>query len=178
MIGNIAFLKIKDGDIRSFEELFRTYYEPLCRYAAGFTGNMDAAEEIVQDLFYTLWKERSRLGIVLSVKSYLYGAVRNNALQYLEHLQVKLRYREAITSNTTAYTQRTTPEDNLEYKELQQQISRIVKGLPDRQRKIFCMHRFGGKKYAEIASELSLSIKTVEAEISRALDTLKKNINR
>lgn len=74
--------KIKEGDIKAFEEIFRRYYSPLCWYATGITGEMEAAEEIVEELFYVFWKDREHLQIFQSVKSYLYKAVRNAALQF------------------------------------------------------------------------------------------------
>lgn len=76
MLDELLILKkIKEGDIKAFEELFRRYYFPLCCYAAGITGQMAVAEEIVEELFYVLWKERERLQIFQSVKSYLYRAL-------------------------------------------------------------------------------------------------------
>ena len=74
--------KIREGDIKAFEEIFRRYYSPLCWYATGITGEMEAAEEIVEELFYVFWKDREHLQIFQSVKSYLYKAVRNAALQF------------------------------------------------------------------------------------------------
>lgn len=56
--------KIKEGDIKAFEEIFRCYYSPLCWYAAGITGEVEAAEEIVEELFYVFWKDREHLGAV------------------------------------------------------------------------------------------------------------------
>lgn len=169
-----VLIKIKEGDIRAFEKLFRQYYEPLCRYAASIIKDMDAAEEIVQELFYLLWKEREDLRIFLSLKSYLYGAVRNNALQYQEHLEVKSRYEETVTRDPVDYDSRTTPLAELEYKELQERITTILDTLPERRRTIFRLHRFEGKKYTEIARVMAISVKTVEAEMSKALKALKK----
>ena len=148
--------KIKEGDIKAFESIFRLYYTPLCLYATSITGEQEVAEEIVQDLFYVFWKERESLPILRSIKNYLYGATRNRSLQYLE--------------------QSYTPQDQLEYKELQSLVNRALGKLPERRLRIFRMHRFEGMKYAEIASSLSLSIKTVEAEMTKALQTLRKEI--
>ena len=64
--------KIKEGDIKAFENVFRRYYSPLCWYAAGITGEMETAEEIVGELFYLFWKDREKLQIFRSIKSYLY----------------------------------------------------------------------------------------------------------
>jgi hypothetical protein len=68
--------KIKEGDIKAFEEIFRCYYSPLCWYAAGITGEVEAAEEIVEELFYVFWKDREHLQIFQSIKSYLYRAMK------------------------------------------------------------------------------------------------------
>lgn len=171
-----VILKIKEGDIRAFEKLFREYYDPLCRYAASLTKDMDAAEEIVQELFYTLWKERESLRVFLSLKSYLYGAVRNNALQYLEHRDVESRYQEKVASLPADDNPGATPLSDLEYKELEGKINAALATLPERRRTIFHLHRFEGKKYAEIARQLSVSVKTVEAEMTKALAILRKVI--
>ena len=94
--------KIKEGNVKAFEGIFRLYYSPLCLYAAGITGSMDVAEEIVQELFYVFWKEKEKLQVFRSLKSYLYGAVRNQSLQYCEHQEVRNRYRENVLSGNQA----------------------------------------------------------------------------
>jgi len=166
--------KIKEGDIKAFEKIFRLYYSPLCLYAASLTGQMETAEEIVQELFYVFWKDKENIQLFHSLKSYLYGAVRNRSFQHLEHLDVRNRYREAVLSKESKES--SSPHDKLEYEELQQLINNTIRRLPERRQRIFQMHRFEGMKYAEIAIALSLSIKTVEAEMTKALQTLRKEI--
>jgi RNA polymerase sigma-70 factor (ECF subfamily) len=168
--------KIRGGDIRQFESVFRLYYSPLCLYASGITGSREISEEIVQDLFYTFWKEREKLQIFHSLRSYLYRSVRNRALQYCEHREVVERHRETVLSGEDEYANSPDPQNMLEYKELENLIDRALHKLPDRRLRIFRMHRFEGKKYTEIASILSLSVKTVEAEMTKALQTLRKAI--
>lgn len=168
--------KIKEGDVKTFENVFRQYYTPLCMYAASITGRMDVAEEIVQELFYVFWKEKEKLQVFHSIKSYLYGAVRNQSLRYYEQAEVRSRYRDAVLSNKGRENQTSDPLELIEYKELETLITRTLAGLPERRRQIFRMHRFDGKKYAEIAEELSLSVKTVEAEMTKALLALRKEI--
>lgn len=176
MLNDLFLLKqIKEGDIKAFENLFKRYYTPLCLYAASITGRTDVSEEIVQDLFYVCWKERENLQLFLSVKSYLYGAVRNRSLQYLEHQNVRHNHKEAVRADGSEEDS-DTPQEQLEYKELQELINRTLRKLPERRLRIFRMHRFEGMKYAEIASALSLSVKTVEAEMSKALQILRKEI--
>ena len=111
--------KIKEGDIKAFESIFRLYYTPLCLYATSITGEQEVAEEIVQDLFYVFWKERESLPILRSIKNYLYGATRNRSLQYLEHREVRYRYRNTVLVGENPESESYTPQDQLEYKELQ-----------------------------------------------------------
>ena len=156
--------RIKEGDIKAFEGIFRRYYSPLCWYAAGITGDTASAEEIVEELFYVLWKNRERLQVFQSVKSYLYRSVRNEAVQFCEH-----------TESGPGYS--SDPHAHLEYEELRTLIRHTLDKQPRRRQQIFRMHRMEGKKYAEIALSLSLSVKTVEAEMTKVLRTLRNEID-
>lgn len=173
----LTLKKIKEGDIKTFEYVFRLHYRPLCLYAQGITGRKEAAEEIVQELFYTIWKERENLQILRSLKSYLYGAVKNQSLQYHEHYNVRERYRQQILSSQVEISD-SDPHERMEYKELEDIINRTLKKLPDRRGRIFKMHRLEGLKYKEIAEKLSLSVKTVEAEMSKTYRTLREEIEK
>ena len=120
-----------------------------------------------RNFFYVLWKERERLQIFQSVKSYLYRATRNQSLQYCEHEEVRNRYRETVLT-TSNPEQSTDPHQQMEYEELERFINGTLEKLPVRRRRIFEMHRLEGRKYVEIATQLSLSVKTVEAEMTKA----------
>ena len=171
----LIFKKVKEGNIEAFETLFRSNYELLCRYAYRFVENMEVAEEIVQDLFYFLWKERLNLQIITSVDGYLYRSIKNKSLQYIEKTKVRDEYHNKNVENAVIET--FTPQEELEYKELEQQIGEVLYRLPERRLKIFNMSRMEGKKYNEIARELDISVKTVEAEISKVLRELRKEYN-
>lgn len=168
--------QLKEGNVKAFEALFRQYYSPLCLYAASITGSAEVGEEIVEELFYQFWKDREKWPLFHSVKSYLYGAVRNQALQYCEHLEVRNRYRDGVLSASIGSASPSDPHEQLECKELQTLINRTLAKLPERRLRIFQLHRMGGKRYAEIATLLSLSVKTVEAEMTKALKVLRKEI--
>ena len=176
MLNDVFILtQIKEGNIKAFETLFRQYYTPLRLYAASITGEPDVAEEIVEELFYVFWKDREKLEIFHSVKNYLYRSVRNRSIQYCEHQDVKRRYQDAILSVPVNIAS-PDPQEQIEYKELQQIINRTLEKLPERRLHIFRLHHTEGKKYSEIASLLSLSVKTVEKEMTRALRTLRKKL--
>ena len=84
MNDKLAIVKVRQGDIRSYEMLFRKYYENLCKWAFQHMHDRDSSEEIVQDLFYHLWRDREKLNVTVSVKSYLYKAVANNCKMNLK----------------------------------------------------------------------------------------------
>lgn len=177
MLNDLLLIKkIKEGDIEAFEQMFRHYYSPLCIYSTGIVGNSETAEEIVQDLFYVYWKERDKINIFHSLKSYLYGATRNKSLHCLESQEVRNRYKEAVETSNNLEAASSDPEKDYEYKELEELINKTISQLPERRRNIFKLHRFENKKYSEIAEMLGISVKTVEAEITKTLQLFRKEL--
>ena len=172
---NYKFIKKLSGlDIHSFETLFREYYQVLCAYAFRFLNDPDSAEEIVQDLFYTLWEKKDELQINTSVKSYLYSAVHNRCIKHIEHRKVETRYQQYYLKNESEIG--TEPEGDHQALELQEIINDTLKALPERCSKIFRLNRFEGLKYHEIAARMAISVKTVEANMGKALKALRKSL--
>ena len=164
--------RINEGDIGQFETLFRSSYLSLVKYAGKLVKDTDSAEEIVQDLFFRLWQDRGKLKIKSSLNGYLFRAVHNKCLHHLEHLRVIHRHTNEVASDPENMVEK--PDDVLEQKELQAKIVKILEKLPERCSRIFCMNRFEGLKYAEIAERLSVSVKTVEANMGKALKEFRK----
>ncbi|MFP4621724.1 MAG: RNA polymerase sigma-70 factor [Bacteroidales bacterium] len=167
--------KIKKGDVKSFEMLFRDYYEELCHYANRYLKDLDLAEEAVQDIFFSIWKNRESLQIKQSVKSYLYIATRNKCLKTIRSQNMAAQYSDYVKN--APHEQVTTPVDELNAKELNLLIERTLNQLPERMGKVFRMNRFQGLKYTEIADQLSISVKTVEANMGKALKIFRKNLD-
>lgn len=161
------FKRIKKGDINQFEVLFKEYYERLCQFAVKYVKNVEQSEEVVQDTFYNIWKNRNTLNIKTSIKAYLFTAVRNNCLQVIRTQTLDVKYENYYKSHFT--NESVSPSDVLNAKELSNIINKAFNSLPDRCRVIFKMSRDEGLKYHEIAAKLSISIKTVEANMGKAL---------
>ncbi len=159
--------RIKIGDIKQFEIVFREYYEMLCQFAIKYVKNIEQSEEVVQDTFYNIWKNRNTLNITSSLKAYLFTAVRNNCLQVLRTRSLDIKYENYYKSHYV--NESITPSDELNAKELSKVINKALNSLPERCREIFKMSRYEGLKYHEIAEKLSISIKTVEANMGKAL---------
>ena len=164
--------RIRQGDTGQFESLFRSSYVSLVRYARTLIKDHDTAEEIVQDLFFRLWKDKEKLQIESSLNGYLYRAVHNRCLHYIDHNRVVEKYVREMKEREQETNE--SPTDILHYRELQAKVAAIIERLPEKCGKIFCMSRFEGLKYSEIAERLSISIKTVEANMGRALKEFRK----
>ena len=167
--------KIHDGDIREFERLFVTYYEPLCQHANKILKDMDTAEDIVQEFFYNFWRNRETFSPKLSLNAYLYQSIRNNALHFLEHMAVRQTYKQEVLNNIQEMEPQAFQE-NVEMSELNKAINATLNQMPERCSRIFRMNRFEGKKYREIAEILSVSVKTVEADMGKALQFFRKSL--
>jgi RNA polymerase sigma-70 factor (ECF subfamily) len=167
--------KIQGGDIREFERLFTKYYEPLCLHAAKILKDMDTAEDLVQEFFYHFWKNKETFSPKLSLNAYLYQSIRNNALHHLEHLAVRKRYAEQVFSEFQGAAPAQMQTD-VEMNDLGKVINATLQQMPERCSRIFRMNRFDGKKYREIAEILSISVKTVEADMGKALQMFRKSL--
>ncbi|MBA7578041.1 RNA polymerase sigma-H factor [subsurface metagenome] len=179
--GSYFIDRLKNGDVRAFEQVFNTHYASLCRHAQKYVIDLDNAREIVQDTFVKLWEIKHSLTRDTSVKSYLYKAVRNNCLDYLKHIRISNEYKEDLLRKImdSGFRSIASPENCLNgliEKELEDRINDAIASLPDRCREIFELSRFKGLKYREIAKELNISIKTVETQISRAIQSLHKKL--
>ena len=170
----ILIERFRTGDMVAFEQLFRRYYNELCGYAYQYFSDRDTVEDIVQNLFYKLWQKRERLEIRTSFRAYLYRAVYNNTLQVLKEKNSL----QPIENQDGTYDIILSEEvfDTVESKEIQMIIEKTLDKMPERVRRIFELSRFEGLRYREIAEHLSISIKTVEANMGKALKIFRKSL--
>lgn len=164
---------IKNSDIKAYEKLFRSLYPALCGYALKLLKSKELAEETVQEVFYLLWKKRNQLTIERSLKSYLYKAVHNKALHIISHQQVEHKYLEYLSWQEQ---NELTPEQAMNISEIYALYKKTLNDLPDRCRNIFYLSRNKGLKYREIAEKLAISVKTVEANMGKALKAFKQSL--
>lgn len=171
---NLVFRKIRKGNIKEFERIFRELYAPLCAYANKYLKDRDKSEEIVQNIFYNLWKDREKREIKISLKSYLYKAVQNNCFQLAKHAEVKEKYRTYIKNKPENYS--LDPFQEMQLQEMNETINQTLDSLPEKCKEIFSLSRFEGLKQREIAEKLSISQKTVEANIGKALKAFRLSL--
>lgn len=162
------------GDITAFEMLFRTYYQPLCHYAYTFLQDKGDSEEIVQSTFLMVWEKRDTLAIRTSVKPYLYAMVRNACLNVLKHKKIKQRH--ASEEIAMADRSHDAVTHMVASNELEHRIKVAMEELPEQCRMVFKLSRFEELKYAEIAEQLNISIKTVENHMGKALRIMREQL--
>ncbi|MCX6225396.1 MAG: RNA polymerase sigma-70 factor [Bacteroidia bacterium] len=165
---------VEIADIANFEKLFKTHYSRLCSYANLFLNDPDAAEDVVQDLFFKLWKNRDEITINTTIKSYLFRAVRNGCMNVIDHISVREAYK--IVNEEDIKDSEGNLIDETIVSELEQRIKETIDQLPVVRRKIFIMSRFDGLKYHEIADKLNISVKTVENQMYQALKYLRERL--
>jgi RNA polymerase sigma-70 factor (ECF subfamily) len=158
-----------------FEMLFKAHYSSLCSYADGFLKNLEASEDVVQDVMFRIWTGRETLVIETSVRSYLFRAVRNGCMNVLKHHHIRGKYR-SFRERETMVNQR-SPEEEMIIMELEEKIWKAIDQLPLERRKVFIMNRYDRLTYNQIAIELGISVKTVENQMSKALSFLREELS-
>lgn len=156
-----------------FEQVFKAYFKPLYAYAKTMVSDKEAAEEIVQQVFFKLWEKRYTITIQETIKAYLYRSVFHGSMNYLKHLKVREEY--------ALYIKNTPPGESsalqsLETRELEERLIRALSGLPEKCRTVFQLCRFEELKYKEVAEQLDIPVKTVENEMGKALRLLRASL--
>ncbi len=170
------FIKVAlHDDEQAFSVLFNEFYPALCIFANRIINDLESSEDIVQDSFYKIWKNRKSIDIDSSFRNFLITTVRNNSLDFIRRKDLSNAFLEKnkLKFNEDSFS---TPEVVYTLNELEKKISDALSKLPDNIRQAFEMSRFRGMTYNEIAGSLSLSPKTIESYISKALVILRENL--
>jgi len=162
--------KIRVGDYIAFRFLFERYYIPLCNYASGFFKNDFLKEDVVQEIFTKIWEDRKKIQIAESVKSYLYMSVRNKSLNRIKSESIRQEY----TGNFFRNAETQISEAELEQEEFKNYLFRCIGKLPPRCKDVFEKSRFEEMKQEKIADSLGISLKTVKAQIGKALRLIRE----
>ena len=152
--------------------VFRDYYKPLVRYGTTFLKDSDEAEDVVQQVFVSMWEKRSQQDIHTSVRALLYKAVHNACLNRIKHRKVRMVYAEELKATQEQASQ----VDLVQANELDEKIQLAVANMPEQCAKIFKMSRFEQLRYQEIADQLGLSIKTIENQMGKALRIIREEL--
>lgn len=166
---------INRGDGKSFEALYKYYYPRLGQFLVRYVHSEKTAEDLIHNLFYNIWQNRTNLQPRGTLRAYLYTAARNQALKYLS--RDKEKDHSTLADHPHLQGGQTYPKEKIEYKEFEEAFQAAVKRLPEKRRQIFLLHREDKLTYREISDVLDISIKTVETQMSRSIKFLSQKLN-
>ncbi|MEE9362770.1 MAG: RNA polymerase sigma-70 factor [Cellulophaga sp.] len=164
--------KLRKGDTLAYKYLFLEYYNWLCNYVYKLSCDYTLSEDVVQEIMINLWEKRRTIVITSSLKSYLFRACHN---QFLMHIRKEKVRQESLDKIRWDVLFDVTVDDLNSYDVKVAKLNSLIDKLPPRCKEIFVKNKFEKRKYKEIAVDMGISIKTVEAQMSKALQFLRDN---
>ena len=156
-----------------FAQLFDAYYDELQHFIFFKSGDTEVAEDIIQDAFLKLWEIRSTVRIE-TARALLYTIATNLFSNRYKRMKLKFKLQSTILEDRTFET----PEFEMEIKEFDQKLQRVLSGLNENNRTVFLMNRIDQMTYNEIAAALKISVKAVEKRMKKALEHIRKEIEQ
>ena len=170
-------VRIRAGDVAAFEALYRAYVIPLYTFVLGYTGDRAVAEELVQDVLCGVWEQHATWQVRDTVRSYLYAAARNRALNHLRHARVVRRWESEMQGaggpGADTAARHSGADLDVEAHELRDAVTRAIALLPERCRAAYTLRFQGGLTVAQIASVMQITPKGAEMALMRATKALR-----
>jgi len=167
------FSEIQKGNRISFNSLFIHYYQPLCKYSFTITNSVEESEEVVSDVFFTIWTKAYKITIESSVKAYLYSCVKHSALARLKSTRsMTVQVDQSVLKNIPVPSE--NAQSMLEFVDLEQQFKNAIDQLPEKCREVFILNRIDNLRYKEIALLLNIAEKTVENHLVKAVSLIRE----
>lgn len=169
--------KLAQSDQFSFGLIFTIYYSRLYHFSFHYLNDEESSKDVVQDVFSAIWEDRTKMAEVKNLSSWLYSVTKNLCLKKIDQLKIKqkhsdiLKYRQLSMIQISLNELDTSP---VIFNEMTRIVERTLEKLPLQSRRIFELSRYENKKNREIAEELGISPKTVEAHITKTLADLRK----
>jgi RNA polymerase sigma-70 factor (ECF subfamily) len=177
LINENIVVGLHQDDPAIMKQVFEHYYVPLCNFAKRYVGTCTIAEEIVSDVMYKVWQNRQSGYRAATFREYLYTAVRNTAINYLEQQQNQRELAEKWAERLRCELIDETPLDTLIVAELQAKFDILIASLPEQCRKTYHLSRVDNLTYDEIAARMHISVNTVKHHIKTALLKLRDGLS-
>ncbi len=167
---------LKNGDSEAFDKLFAEYGKRLYFFAYGYLKSKAEAEEVVQEVFLRIWRNRQHINPELSFKAYLFKIAYHHILELFEQSIRQQAYRHKILEEAVEFTDETN--ERLDYRILLEKVESLIQKLPSRQKEILLKRKKEGIAVKEIAMQLGISPKTVENHLTEAIKNLKNGLGK
>lgn len=169
-------IRVEQSNQKAFEDLYRLFFPRLYNFAMLYVHKKEAAEEIVNDVMVKIWEKRDTINTIENLETYLFVAVRNHCLNYLQkysHYHVTIEPESGLAEVISI----NDPAKDLEWKEINLKLHLAIEQLPDQCRTVFKLIKEEGFKYKQVAEILNLSPRTVETQLFRAIKKLDAVVN-
>lgn len=173
---NALFSLLLEGDDHAFTEIYNRYWSILYLYVLKFSGRNDQAEDIVQDVFISLWKRTDKAKHQTSLSGYLYTSVRYKIFDLIDHEKVRAKHLTSLAEFLD--TNRIVADSALIERDLKNSIESAIQLLPSKMREVFELSRKEGMSQKEISAQLKISDKTVKKQMSKALKILRLKLGK
>lgn len=177
----LYFNKFKKGDELAFEYFFTAHYNNILGFCIQFIYDNDEASSITQESFLNLWLNRENIETINGISSFLYTFAKSKCLNVIRHKKVKNKYESDTLNEKERQLDfeilKSMNFDLLALSELEELINKSIEELPGKTKQVFLKKRFENKKNKEIAEEMNLSLKSVEAHMTKALSFLKTKLS-
>jgi RNA polymerase sigma-70 factor (ECF subfamily) len=173
-------LRFKNGDELAFEKVFKSNHSQIVGFCSQFIHDRDKAKSLAQEAFINLWLNREKIENLNGIKAFLFTYAKSSCLNYIRHRKIISKYEDIQLQSKEDQLNREVLEsfdfNSLEFTELENLIMKSINELPDQCRRVFMLSRFEGKMNKEIGADLNISVKSVEAHMTRALKSLRADL--
>ena len=166
---------LREGEKMAFEEIYNDFFGVMHHLSLQYLHDEKVSEEIVQDTFMKLWEIKETLNDQFNIRNFLYTITKNNCLNYLRNQKIALKHQANIKYLEMQFNFEALEKlgSYLEFEELRDKIDKAIAALPDDLRETFLLSRYEELHYKDIAEKQSVSIKTVEARMTKTLRILR-----
>ncbi|CAD0005149.1 RNA polymerase sigma-70 factor [Flavobacterium chungangense] len=176
-----TFESFKKGKEAAFTYFYDKYFCRITSFGIQFIYDKDEAENLAQEAFINLWQNRENIDSINGIQSFLYTYAKSKCLNFIRHNKVKDKFKNDLLNHKERELDieilNSIQFDTLELTELERIINESINDLPPKTREVFIKKRFENKKNAEIAAEMQVTLKAVEAHMTKALKILKTKLS-
>ena len=167
---------LKNDDVKAFDQLFAEYGKRLYHFSYGYLKSQHDAEEVVQEVFLRIWRNRHNLNPELSFKAYIFKIAYHYILELFNFSNSENLYKHQIISESYEFTDELN--ERLNYQLLYEKVEGLINQLPPRQKEILIKRKRDGIPVKDIAEQLGISPKTVENHLTESIKNLKRNLSQ
>lgn len=167
--------RFKEGDAQAFDTIYYNYSKKMYHFALGLVKDEDISKDLVQEVFVSLWEKRGQVDLNLNFDNYIFTIAYNSIRKYFRKKSIETKVIDQLLKNSPEIIE--SVDGTVIYNELLELANRSIENLPPKRKIVYKLSRQEGLKIKEIASKLSISPRTAENHLAKALKYLKEELS-